>query len=139
MKKSELKSIIKPIIEECIRDVLLKEGMLSTIIAEVMIGISGQQPIVENNIQAPPPNQKSAKSVKLDELHENKKKLLNEIGRDAFGGVNIFEGTTPAPAPRAQGNKYGAMKDMDPSDPGINIDGLSNVMGNTWKALMKGK
>tara|TARA_Y100000310_G_C20612342_1_gene778690 strand:- start:1050 stop:1460 length:411 start_codon:yes stop_codon:yes gene_type:complete len=136
MKKSELKSLIKPIIEECIRDILLKEGMLSTIISEVMIGVSKQQPIIENNTQPIPLNQAS---VKLDELHENKKKLLNEIGRDAFGGVNIFEGTTPAPAPRAQGNKYGAMKDMDPSDPGINIDGLSNVMGNTWKALMKGK
>ena len=61
MKKSELKSIIKPIIEECIRDVLLKEGMLSTIIAEVMIGISGQQPIVENNTQALSLNQKSTK------------------------------------------------------------------------------
>ena len=136
MKKSELKNLIKPIIEECIRDILLKEGMLSTIISEVMIGVSKQQPIIENNTQAPSLNQKSAKSAKLDELHENKKKLLNEIGRDAFGGVNIFEGTTPAPA---QGNKYGAMKDTDPSDPGINIDGLSNVMGNTWKALMKGK
>jgi len=136
MKKSELKSIIKPIVEECIRDILLKEGILSTIISEVMIGVSRQQPIVENKIQTPSLNQKS---TKLNELHENKKKLLNEIGQDAFGGVNIFEGTTPAPAPRAQGNKYGAMKDMDPSDPGINIDGLSNVMGNTWKALMKGK
>ena len=70
MKKSELKSIIKPIVEECIRDVLLKEGMLSTIISEVMIGISRPQPIVENNIQTPSLNQKS---VKLNELHENKK------------------------------------------------------------------
>ena len=139
MKKSELKSLIKPIIEECIRDILLKEGMLSTIISEVMIGVSKQQPIIEENTPAPLPNQKLAKSDKLNELHENKKKLLNEIGQDAFGGVNIFEGTTPAPAPHAQGNKYGAMKDLDPSDPGINIDGLSNVMGNTWKALMKGK
>jgi hypothetical protein len=139
MKKSELKNLIKPIIEECIRDILLKEGMLSTIISEVMIGVSRQQPIVENNIQTPSLNQKSAKSAKLNELHENKKKLLNEIGKDAFGGVNIFEGTTPAPSPSTQGNKYGAMKDTDPSDPGINIDGLSNVMGNTWKALMKGK
>ena len=136
MNKSELKNLIKPIIEECIRDILLKEGMLSTIISEVMIGVSRQQPVVENNIQTTTSNQKSAKSAKLNELHENKKKLLNEIGKDAFGGVNIFEGTTPVPA---QGNKYGAMKDVDPSDPGVNIDGLSNVMGNTWKALMKGK
>ena len=51
MKKSELKSIIKPIVEDCVREVLLKQGILSTMISEIMIGVSKQQPIVEN--QAP--------------------------------------------------------------------------------------
>ncbi len=49
MKKSELKSIIKPIVEECVRDVLFKEGVLSSIVSEVMIGVTGQQTITENH------------------------------------------------------------------------------------------
>ena len=130
MKKSELKELIKPIVEECIRESLFKEGMLSSIISEVMIGITKEKPIVENKTP-------QAQNNSIKELNKNKKKLLDEIGRDAFKGVDIFEGTTPAPS--SGGNTaYSATKDMDPNDPGINIDGLVNVMGNTWKTLAKG-
>tara|TARA_Y100000296_G_C5027502_1_gene183032 strand:+ start:85 stop:504 length:420 start_codon:yes stop_codon:yes gene_type:complete len=139
MKKAELKKLIKPIVEDCVRDILLKEGVLSTIISEVMIGVSGQQPIVENNNQVRNSTIDTQAKNKLAGLHEAKKKLMDEIGRDSFKGVNLFEGTTPAPGPSSQGNKYGAMKDLDSSDPGVNIDGLSEVMGDTWKTLMKGK
>jgi hypothetical protein len=139
MKKSELKSIIKPIVEDCVREVLLKQGILSTMISEIMIGVSKQQPIVEN--QAPIQNKTNNTQAKkkLANLHKAKSKLLDEIGRDSFRGVNVFEGTTPAPGPSSGGSKYGAMKDLDPSDAGIDIDGLTEVMGGTWKTLLKGK
>ena len=38
MNKKELKKLIKPIVKECINEVLLQEGVLSSIISEVMIG-----------------------------------------------------------------------------------------------------
>ena len=47
MKKSELKKLIKPIVEECVRDVLFKQGVLSSVVSEVMIGMSSKQPLVE--------------------------------------------------------------------------------------------
>lgn len=131
MKKSELKALIKPIVEECIRESLFKEGILSSIISEIMIGVSQTQPIVENKQQKPQVNP-------MKELNARKNKLLDEIGRDSFKGVDVFEGTTPAPAPRAKNSQYGAMKDIDPNDPGVNIDSLMEVMGGTWKALAKG-
>lgn len=131
MKKSELKALIKPIVEECIRESLFKEGILSSIISEIMIGVSQTQPIVENKQQKPQINP-------MKELSARKNKLLDEIGRDSFKGVDVFEGTTPAPAPRAKNSQYGAMKDIDPNDPGVNIDSLMEVMGGTWKALAKG-
>jgi len=131
MKKSELKALNKPIVEECIRESLFKEGILSSIISEIMIGVSQTQPIVENKQQKPQVNP-------MKELNARKNKLLDEIGRDSFKGVDVFEGTTPAPAPRAKNSQYGAMKDMDPNDPGVNIDSLMEVMGGTWKALAKG-
>tara|TARA_Y100000296_G_C5139956_1_gene240410 strand:- start:31 stop:435 length:405 start_codon:yes stop_codon:yes gene_type:complete len=134
MKKSELKSIIKPIVEECIREVLFKEGILSSIVSEVMLGVTSQQPLTENKQQ----NNKIVHQRKQGNIKQAKSKLLDEIGRESFKGVDIFEGTTPAPAPRGASG-HGALKDMDPSDPGVNIDGLMNVMGNTWKALAKGK
>ena len=50
MKKSELKRILKPIVRECIKDVLLEEGLLSNIVSEVTKGLTSNM-IVENNIR----------------------------------------------------------------------------------------
>ena len=35
MKKSDLKELIKPLVKECIHEVLLEEGLLSNVVAEV--------------------------------------------------------------------------------------------------------
>ncbi len=43
MKKNELKKILKPLIKECVKEVIFEEGALSTIISEVMKGTSGTQ------------------------------------------------------------------------------------------------
>ena len=39
MKKAELKKLIKPIVKECIHEVLLEEGLLSNVVAEVAKGM----------------------------------------------------------------------------------------------------
>ena len=48
MKKSDLKRLIKPIVEECVKEIILeKQGLLSNIVSEVAQGLSGApQPIV---------------------------------------------------------------------------------------------
>jgi hypothetical protein len=48
MNKSELKKVLKPLIKECIKEVMFEDGTLSSIIAEVMRGTGAAQPIVEN-------------------------------------------------------------------------------------------
>ena len=135
MKKSELKKIIKPIVEECIRETLFQEGILSSIISEVMVGISDSQtakPVLENK------NTQTQSRERINNIKESKKKLMDEIGREAFGGVDLFEGTSAAPA-QSGASSHGALKGMDPNDPGVNIDGLMNIMGQTWRTLAKGK
>ena len=49
MKKEELKKVLKPLIKECIKEVMFEDGTLSTIIAEVAVGLgaSSKQQIVE--------------------------------------------------------------------------------------------
>ena len=39
MKKSDLKKIIKPLVKECIHEVLLEEGLLSNVVSEVAKGM----------------------------------------------------------------------------------------------------
>ena len=40
MNKTELKKILRPLIKECIKEVIFEEGTLSTIISEVVKGTS---------------------------------------------------------------------------------------------------
>jgi hypothetical protein len=134
MKKNELKKMLKPLIKECIKEVIFEEGALSTIISEVMKGTSGSERIVETRAQQP--KQDFAKQErKLNEAKERRKKLLDSIGADAYNGVNLFEGTTPAPAPSSGGGQ-GPLDGVAPNDPGVDISSIfSGHSANIWQKL----
>ena len=119
MNKNELKKILKPLIKECIKEVLFyEEGTLSHIIKEVSSGLSGKQQITETKqFKAPPPKTNT-------NFKQHKQKLLDAIGKDAYNGVNLFEGTTPTNAPAAQGQAQGPLSGVAANDPGVDISGL---------------
>ena len=120
MNKNELKKVLKPLIKECIKEVLFEEdGALSHVIKEVAVGLVGKQQINETNARPPRPRKRNDQQLK-----QRKKKLLDAIGKDAYGGVNVFEGTTPAPAVTSEGQARGPLADVAPSDPGVDISGL---------------
>ena len=120
MNKSELKKVLKPLIKECIKEVLFEEdGALSHVIKEVAVGLVEKQQINETNVRPPRPRKRNDQQLK-----QRKKKLLDAIGKDAYGGVNVFEGTTPAPAVTNEGQARGPLADVAPSDPGVDISGL---------------
>ena len=145
MNKKELKALIKPIVKECMNEVLLQEGVLSSIISEVMIGT--QAAVLKE--QAPAPS-KPKRRVETDDeamhrlqerkrqANNQKRKLLDAIGKDAYGGVDLFEGTQALSSggnPDAGTQAQGALSGYAPDDAGVNIDGLLNLSGNTWKKL----
>ena len=134
MKKNELKNMLKPLIKECIKEVIFEEGALSTIISEVMKGTSGSQQIVETRTQQP--KQDFARQERMmQESKQRKRKLLDSIGKDAYNGVNLFEGTTPAPAPRS-GQGQGPLDSVAPNDPGVDISGIfSGHSAKIWQKL----
>ena len=41
MNKNELKKIMKPLIKECIHEVLIEDGLLSNVVSEVAKGMQG--------------------------------------------------------------------------------------------------
>jgi hypothetical protein len=143
MKKSEFKQLIK----ESVREVLVTEGFLSTIVAEVVKGI-GANLVTERVIekQAPQENiqdkanfQEMKTREKKKHLQETKKRMLDAIGKDAYGGVNLFEGTAPmrnggsSATPTAPNSALG---DVEPTDPGVDISGLLGDSG-VWKQVIK--
>ncbi len=144
MKKSELKKVLKPIVKECIQEALLEEGLLSNVISEVVKGLGAtQQPIVEqkrNNEDQIAKMQAEEKKKRAQKINETRKKMLDAIGKNAYNGVDLFEGTTPtrsAGTPGSSPSPSSPLSDVEPSDPGVDI---SSLMGNAnvWKALAKG-
>ena len=139
MKKEQLKQVLKPLVKECIKEVILEEGVLSGIVSEVAQGLSGAQVINSKTEVQPKQASTTFQSEALLEakksLEDTKKSLQESIG---FGG--IFEGTTPmrnggSPSGGGSGASQGALRDMDPSDPGVDITGIMKVAGGAWSQL----
>jgi len=144
MKKAELKKLLKPMIKECIKEVIFEEGILSNIVAEVAQGLGGNT-LVEAREPAKPSFEEAIDREALMEqkraaANKQREQLLSAINTDAYGGVDIFEGTTPLSAggsiesgPQAQG----PLSDIEPSDPGVDISGIVGIAGNRWAAHLK--
>ncbi len=134
MNKKDLKQVLKPLIKECIREVIFEEGALSSVVSEVVKGMG--QPIVETKQRFPT---KQKPQYETDEqakarLDEKKKHIMNAIGIDAYNGVDLFEGTTPAPA---QGQaSHGALSGVDPDDAGVDISSIMNKSSAIWSKMV---
>jgi hypothetical protein len=139
MKKSEFKQLIK----ESVREVLVTEGFLSTIVAEVVKGI-GTNVVTESVIKKEMPQEKikfqeMKTQEKKKQLQETKKRMLDAIGKDVYGGVNVFEGTAPirsGGSPDTTPSPNSVLGDIDPADPGVDISGLVGTTG-AWKEMIK--
>jgi ABC-type cobalt transport system substrate-binding protein len=131
MKVNELKKVLKPLIKECIKEVIFEDGTLSGIITEVAQGLKNIQPVVEPIKQSTFVPQKS-KSESVLQAKQNLSEIKQQMQK-ASGLHGIFEGTTPMQQKgTSQNSQHGPMRDMNPHDPGVNIDGLLKLTGG-WK------
>ena len=134
MNKKELKETLKPLIKECIKEALYEEGLLKNIVSQVVEGYSSAgTKIVESAPQNPAPTatKTNSDSNVKKQLEETKKRMLKAIGGDAYGGVNVFEGTTPMVQESAPGTN--AMSGVSPNDPGVDI---SSIVSSNWGKLI---
>jgi len=131
MKREELRRAIKPMVKDCVYELLLEEGFLSTLISEVAKGLNGATLLTEG-AKAPAPVVEEHQPIRPD-YADQKRDLMEAVGRDAYSGVDLFEGTTPsAPAPQ-QGSP---MSGIDPSDRGVDISAIEKLIGRDWKSLV---
>jgi len=139
MKKSELKEMIKPIVQECIQEsvqqILLESGLLSSVISEVVKGLDRPAMVTESKVVPPPQKRPAPKQDKeiSNKLVETREKLMSAIGKDSYGGVNVFEGVKPMMADAGPGASANPLKDTDPSDSGIDISSIANA---NWSKLI---
>tara|TARA_R100000388_G_scaffold93445_2_gene78128 strand:- start:47 stop:460 length:414 start_codon:yes stop_codon:yes gene_type:complete len=134
MNKQQLKKTLKPMIKECIKEVIFEEGILSGIISEVVKGTS--QPLVESRQPSYQQTQVDYEAKQRAEK-ERRRKILDSIGRDAYNGVDLFEGTQPLQERRSSAASPHGSKPLDgiaPNDPGVNLGALG-VDTRLWSKL----
>ena len=143
MTRAEFKKMLKPIIKECISESLLEEGILSSIIAEVMRGINSQQMIVEEKQSVAPPAQQDFSRQQaepdpefLESLRESKRKMEESMGSQFKGVLNetmpLAKGGTPG-----EGSSQSPLANYAPDDPGVDISGLMALGGGkNWKHMI---
>ena len=141
MKKTELKKLLKPMIKECIKEVIFEEGILSNIVSEVAQGlgrptlVEAKKPSFEDNI-----DREALNESRRMKAQEQRRKLLDAINADAYGGIDLFEGTETLSAAGSTSNSshaQGPLSGVDPSDAGVDISGIMGIAGNRWSAHMK--
>ncbi len=131
MKKADLKQLIKPLVKECIHEVLLEEGLLSNVVAEVAKGMQGNL-IVEAQPPAPQATPRSSNNESREKINAYRAKLVNSINSDAYNGVDLFEGTKPLANEQTTAGKANL---GDAGDSGVDISSLVGNAGKIWKAM----
>ena len=139
MKKQELQKILKPLIKECIKEVIFEEGVLSGLIKEVAQGL-GSQTIVESTAK-PTTDFSRRRNLELEAetksaLLEKKRKLEESMGSQ-FEGIfenvsPITKGGSPSDSP-----SQSPLSGYSPDDAGVDISGIMAVAtgGKPWKQI----
>ena len=126
MKTNELKKVLKPLIKQCIKEVIFEEGVLSGIISEVVKGVD-TAPVIREQKQVSRP--KSDNGLAKKRLQEQRKKMMDAIGKDSYNGVNLFEGVEPA----RESNQQSPLANISPGDAGVDISQLFN---SNWSKMI---
>ena len=121
-------------IKECIKEVIFEDGVLSSIISEVVKGTA--QPLIESRQPSYQQPQVDYEAKRKQEK-QRRKKLLDSIGRAAYGGIDLFEGTQPLQERKSSAGSPHGSKPLDgiaPNDPGVNLGDLG-VDTRLWSKL----
>ena len=102
MKKNEFKKILKPLIEEAVKEVLLEPGILSRVIAEVAQGISAG-PLVETKEDF----RNHEEEARLRE--QDRQKRIKKLNESAGLNTGIFDGVSDIPDAPSQGALSGGL------------------------------
>jgi hypothetical protein len=139
MNPKELRTALKPIVKELVYECLIKEGILSSVVSEVMKGAQTVAPIVtEQRIPQQQPKKQVSRLESNEEAIARRKKLEETLMSKI--GVNVFEGTKPLSNKAALNesttpdSKASPLAGIDPSDSGVDISGLLRLTGG-WKQL----
>ena len=134
MKKAELKRALKPLVKECIKEVLFEDGVLSGIIAEVVTGLGAGQVVMEQKTQQD--DQETLLREKAEKMEAERQKRIKRLNESSGmnNKVNVFDGVKPIQESKQNGPS--PLAGTSPGDSGVDITGIMNVSRHNWKDLI---
>ena len=135
MKSDKLRKVLKPLIKECIKEIIFEEGVLSSIIREAQ-GSPIKEVIKEekkkNTFSKFMKEDKQESKQVVEARDKMRKAIAGKIGAD----FDPFEGTKPLSESQASGNpSQSPMSGIDSNDKGVDLSNIPG-MGN-WAAINK--
>lgn len=148
MKLEELKNLLKPLIRETLKELILEEnGVLSHVIKESLNASStllvSPQPTLSSSLveTAVRKENKNLPSDVKKKLEDTKKRLLETVCKDAYNGVDIFAGTEPLRENQSIQTGFGTvpspLSHIDPGDAGVPIENIPGA--NLWSKIASSK
>ncbi len=135
MKSDKLRKVLKPLIKECIKEIIFEEGVLSSIIREA------QGSPIKEVIKEEKKKNTFSKFMKEDkqeskQIVEARDKMRKAIAGKIGADFDPFEGTKPLSESQASGNpSQSPMSGIDSNDKGVDLSNIPG-MGN-WAAINK--
>lgn len=133
MKIDEFKKILKPLIEQTVKEVLLQQGVLSQVVQEVAQGLG--RPVLES---APVRTQS-----RIDESREEKKELEEKYEEQRQARIKRLNESTGLPAGVFDNVKQiretsstSPLSSTSPGDAGVDISGIQKLSNGKWKTLV---
>jgi len=138
MTQTELKKMLRPLVKQLVKESMQEE--LTAVITEIIKQTGKIVEVKETQTSFVDDDLRQQRLAEKQKIHDEKRKMLEEVSKKAYGGINIFEGTTPIvsagnPDRTISEAKAGdPLGDADPSDPGVDIGGLLRMTGG-WKKI----
>jgi len=126
MKASEFKKILKPLIEQTVKEVLLQEGVLSKVVSEVAQGL--QVPLVETKNTNKQASRDTSKET--EEYEARRQERIRKLNESAGLG-KVFNQNQIIP----ESDSKGPLAGVGPQDSGVDISGILKVANGKWKQL----
>jgi hypothetical protein len=135
MNKSQLKKLIKPVVKECIQEVLIEEGLLTEVVSQVTAGLA-RQPIVETREAKTSMGLGKRTNIPNDNLFNEDLQMQRKSRETNKKLQEHREGTEPMrqSGTPGQAHKPSVLGD-DPSDAGVDISSLLGNASKVWQAI----
>ena len=132
MDTDNFRAVVKEILKEALKEILVEEGILQTLTENKKV-VSKPAPKIVGQL-----NREAA-----SEANEKHKKLTESVMKSRFTakGFDPFDGTKPLKESQASdaAPNHGPLKNIDPSDPGVDVSSLIGGNKQVWKTLVTGK